>query len=147
MVLLQDINTSQWSQALAGPGLVVTDLEDIKQCLYIIVATRKGSAPFWFDFGCSLFDWLDEPMTVAAPKIARDIRASIAQWEPRAIVEEVTFSFQPDGSAFFNVHWHPVAGTKAGASFSTEFGLNQGSLYLVDNYNRNVNTEFGSLEL
>lgn len=146
-VALKDIHSAQWSLSLSGFGEVVTDLEDIKQCIYVILFTPKGSAPFWLDFGCGLYDWIDEPMTIAAPKIVRDIRAAINKWETRVTIIDLTYSFSAEGVVMINMHWRPTSPTPEGSLISSTFAIKENKLYLVDEFNRKFITPLGVLVL
>lgn len=146
-VALKDIQSSQWSISMSDFGEVVTDLEDIKQCLYILLFTPKGTAPFWLDFGCGLYEWIDEPMTIAAPKIVKDIRYAINQWETRVNIVDLTYSFSADGVLHIYLTWLPVTATSGTQVTGTAFAVKEGTFYLVDEFNRNFITPYGVLVL
>ncbi|MEX3817970.1 hypothetical protein AB3X93_06210, partial [Paraburkholderia sp. BR14262] len=52
-------------------GKVATDVDDIAQCIPIILHTPLGSDPHRPDFGSSVDDYLDSPINEARPSIAR----------------------------------------------------------------------------
>lgn len=148
MVNINDIESTQWSTSIANFGDVVTDIEDVKQCLFILICTRKGTAPFWPDFGCGAFDWIGQPMTEAIPKIIRDIRIAIETYETRAIIQTISHQIKGDGTAIVSVLWRPIAGTRQGAVISSVFSVtSRGIAYLVDEYNNRFLTEFGVIIL
>ena len=79
-----------------------TDLEDIRlneletvnavlQNIALILATPKGSVPFYRDFGISN-EFLDKPMPVAKVMMISEVREAIETWEPRAKVIDIGFS-------------------------------------------------------
>lgn len=131
--------------SISGPGDVVTDLEDIKQCMYIILATAKGSCPFRPTFGCGIFEYLDMPLSVVAPQIVKSVREAITKWEARIILSDVTCSFGADGTVILRIYWKPVAGTKFGQLYTTQFGIREGLLFLVNEFNEFFTTEWGDL--
>lgn len=146
MMLISEIKSTQWSSYIREVGEVVTDLEDIKQCFDIILMTKKGTAPFRPFFGCDLFDRLDEPMNVAAPKIANDIRNAITKYETRVVLGEINFSFVADGSVEFSIYWKPVEGTKFGQENTAIYGIRNGIVYIVNEFNQYFETEHGIIE-
>lgn len=105
---LQDIASSDWSMALdatinpnapgSGIGEVVQSLDDVAQCIRIILTTPKGSDPLRPDFACDIFAYLDRPATLAVPHIVREVVEAIRTYEPRAIVEFVSVAPVGDGN-------------------------------------------------
>lgn len=78
-----------------------TDLENIRlnepeevsailQNIALILATPKGSAPFYRDFGISS-EFLDKPVPVAKVMMISEVREAVEAWEPRASVIGVSF--------------------------------------------------------
>lgn len=63
-------------------------LEDINQSIYVILMTRKGEKIFEPDFGCSVWDLLDNGVENTA-KIIATIVSSIKKWEQRILIEDV----------------------------------------------------------
>lgn len=82
MVKLSDINTKHWQFGLNAPG-VVTDIDDIKQCIYVLLVTRKGEVPLRPHFGSDIFNYIDNPVGAAIPKIKKAIVDAITEFEPR----------------------------------------------------------------
>lgn len=100
MTQLPDIQSANWSPLLGEFGGVVEDLDDIDQCIRIIVGTPRGSVPLRPLFGCDVWRWLDAPVDVALPNVVREVYAAIGMWEPRAEVVGVTLAPGDDES-----HW------------------------------------------
>ena len=141
------IDAPQWSMAMSGLGKIVTEIDDIRQCIDIIVRTRKGSSPFWPDFGCGIFDWLDQPMTQAAPRIVRDIETAIKRWETRVVIQDISYTLENDGKMIIKLYWSVASGTNLGAINLIEFGVDNGVVYLVDNFNQYIITPLGAIIL
>lgn len=76
-------NTQHWQPALSGDGYV-TDLDDIRQCVHIILETPEGSEPSRPDFGSKLYLLVDTPIHQAKPHLVRYTVEAIRKWEPRA---------------------------------------------------------------
>ncbi|MDO8771918.1 MAG: GPW/gp25 family protein [Burkholderiaceae bacterium] len=70
-------------------GQMVTDADDINQCLHIIFLTPKGSDVHRPLFGCDWYKWIDSPVNVARPHIVREITDAIKRWEPRIVLVRV----------------------------------------------------------
>lgn len=82
-----------------------TDLKNIRlnesltvnavlQNIALILATPKGSVPFYRDFGISN-EFLDKPMPVAKVMMIGEAREAIESWEPRATVKNISFVENP----------------------------------------------------
>ncbi|MGH8782055.1 GPW/gp25 family protein [Paraburkholderia sp.] len=90
-------------------GLVVTDLDDIGQCIDIILHTPRGSDPHRPDFGANLDQYIDWPLSAARPRIAREVQRALTRWEPRANVLKVNAQYSAMGQLLVPVTWQPVA--------------------------------------
>lgn len=146
IVDINEIESLEWSQSISGFGEIVSDVQDIIQSVYLIISTRPGSVPLEPDFGCGLFEWIDEPGAVAAPKMARDIKYSIAAWEKRVTVTNVTPTIS-GRSIFFSIDLASVtdrsAKIDAKSSIFTGVEVSEGVVYLVDEFNRRISTPYG----
>lgn len=104
-----------WSPALAGrdvflePDTVVSGVDDIAQCMRIILETPKGSDPLRPLFGSDVYLYIDRPLPSSVPNIVRDAWDAIATWEPRAVVERIQVTSE-NAHAIVDVYWHPVDG-------------------------------------
>lgn len=67
----------------------------VLQNIALILATPKGSVPFYRDFGISN-EFLDKPVPVAKVMMISEVREAIETWEPRATVTNI--SFEEDAS-------------------------------------------------
>lgn len=63
----------------------------VLQNIALILATPKGSAPFYREFGISN-EFLDKPVPVAKAMMISEVREAVEEWEPRAAVMNVRFS-------------------------------------------------------
>jgi phage baseplate assembly protein W len=65
--------------------------DDLDRSLALILATAPGERVMRPQFGCRIWDLLFEPVTAnLLGLMAQSVREALAQWEPRAQVEEVT---------------------------------------------------------
>lgn len=86
---LTDITAADWSIKLDDPGSVVENLDDINQCLRVILETPKGSRAHEPLFGCDVWLFLDQPLTHALPGIINAVIEAVEEWEPRAKLTSV----------------------------------------------------------
>ena len=93
MASVKEIQASDWQLSVEGVGMVVQGLDDIRQCVNLILLTRKGSDPLRPEFGCDMYLYIDKPINTALMKKA--MLEAIRQWEPRidvlGITQEVDF--------------------------------------------------------
>ncbi len=82
------IDTSQELVINLMPENVV---EEILQCVSIIVATPKYSIPLDRAFGTNQ-SFLDKPIAIAKALIISEIYESVGTYEPRAEVTDIEFS-------------------------------------------------------
>ncbi|TDK65969.1 GPW/gp25 family protein [Sapientia aquatica] len=91
MTQLSDITSIHWQPKL-GADEVVTNYDDINQCIRTIIGTPKGALPLRPLFGCYLYNYLDRPIDRARPHIVREVVEAIndpIHGEPRVTVERV----------------------------------------------------------
>ncbi len=77
------ISSVDWSLKLGAPGEIVEGLDDVEQCLAIILTTPRGSDPLRPTFAVDLAQYVDQPISRSLPAIVRDVSDAIARWEPR----------------------------------------------------------------
>ena len=64
---------------------------NVRECICTILRTRPGERVEMPTFGCGLTRFLFEPNTVATLRlIQQEVAQSLAQWEPRITVNDVT---------------------------------------------------------
>lgn len=90
MTSLKDIKYADWQPELNKIGSVVEGIDDINQCIAIILTTRKGSVPHRPEFGCDIWKFIDNPVNIAIPNIIREATDAINLWETRIEIESIT---------------------------------------------------------
>ena len=103
-ITLADISSADWSLKLGAIGEVVQGLDDVEQCLGIIVTTPRGSDPLRPTFGADIWRYIDFPVSAALPAIVRELTSAITIWEPRVNLVSVTAQSVNDGSAQSGAH-------------------------------------------
>lgn len=122
-VLVSNINSKDWSLSLKTPGEIVTDLDDIEQCILIICTTDRGSDPLRPEFGNNIFRWLDKARGVAAPNIVQEITEGIEIWETRAVVNSITYQTNSIEHVTFFIDWQTVDGRKPGQPLQVNYNI------------------------
>lgn len=117
-------NARDWQLALGQPGAIVTDLDDIGQCIRVILTTPKGSDPLRPEFGADAGQYIDYPIDQAAPHLVRVCWDAIELWEPR--VELI--SIRPrlgdaPGHLILQINWRRRGAGTGAAEQATEVGL------------------------
>ena len=104
----KQITAIDWSSKLGSLGAVVEGVEDIRQCISIILGTQKGSLPHRPEFGSDLWRYIDLPPAAAKPHIIREAAQAIARWETRADVQSI--DLRPSSLAHYLliVTWKPA---------------------------------------
>ncbi len=87
---LADITSADWSLKLGAIGEVVQGIEDVEQCIQIILTTPRGSDVLRPTFGVDVWRYIDSPMNSAVPAIVREVSTAITLWEPRVSIVSVS---------------------------------------------------------
>ncbi|WP_395060408.1 GPW/gp25 family protein [Polaromonas sp.] len=103
-------------------GELVTDIQDLDQCIRIILTTPKGSDPHRPLFGSNLHLYIDYPVNSARPHIVREAVNALREWEPRIEVVKVAVSLVDVAALACVVEWKFAAGVAAEA-FVTNLAL------------------------
>lgn len=96
---ISDIKSADWALATSGIREVVEGIDDINQCIAIVLSTKKGSDPFRPAFGSDIWDWIDRPVNTALPNMKRAIFEAVGLWEPRVTVTSVSHEYQNEAGA------------------------------------------------
>lgn len=81
----------------------------LNQAIRLILGTAKGERPMRPEFGCGIHDLVFAPMNAdTAGRIAYEVRASLARWEPRIDVIDVQVSADQEqlGLLYIDIHYH-----------------------------------------
>ncbi len=88
-VTLADVRAADWSLKLGAIGSIVEGLQDVEQCIAIILTTPKGSDVLRPTFGTDLWRYLDAPINAALAAVVGEATGAITMWEPRVRVVSV----------------------------------------------------------
>lgn len=89
MTNLNEITYVDWQLKLNGIGEVAQGVDDINQCIAIILITKKGSVPHRPTFGSDIYKYVDYPVNEAVPNIVREATDTINKWETRISVKSI----------------------------------------------------------
>lgn len=90
MTTLNEITYVDWQLKLNEIGSVSEGIEDINQCIAIILSTQKGSVPHRPTFGSDILKYVDYPINSAKANIIRETVDAITLWEIRVNVDSVS---------------------------------------------------------
>jgi len=89
---IQDIKATNWQLSNVTIGQVVEGIDDIRQCIGIILTNTKGSDPLRPLFGSDIWRFIDNPVNTAVANISAEIIDCIGKWEQRIIIKELTYN-------------------------------------------------------
>lgn len=98
----EKITSLWWSQALGEIGSVVTDKDDIDQCIRIILSTKKRDDPHRPDFGSNIWLYIDYPINVISAFIIKEVVEALTKFEPRIALVDVIIEL-PDKSTPYHL--------------------------------------------
>ena len=110
---LDDIQSDYWQPSLTGDGVVVEGVDEINQCIEIILRTPKGSDPHRPNFASNVLEVIDRPQTQIGPLLISEVYQAIETWEPRIDLVSFDFEFNKDnqlGKVDLYLTWRLKAG-------------------------------------
>lgn len=108
---------AHWQIALGGEGYAEA-LDDLRQAITIILATRKGSDPLRPEFGSDIWRYVDHPIDRARPHLVREAVEALRRWEPRVEIERVSVAADEAHHLRIGVHFTTPDGVRATAEVS-----------------------------
>jgi phage baseplate assembly protein W len=77
---------------------------DLDRSIRVVIATAPGERVMRPEFGCRVWDMLFEPVTAnLLGQMAQAVRDALAQWEPRASIEDVNVRQDDDDHALVHI--------------------------------------------
>jgi phage baseplate assembly protein W len=111
--LVKDITTKHWSISSTVLNEVVTGVNDLKQCVFNILMTVKGSDPLRPEFGCTIFRYMDKPVKKVLPLMMKAITDAIQLYEPRVTVVKVSATVTNLSEIIFDIEMDAALGNFA----------------------------------
>ena len=96
-----------------GTLALVSDDEELRQAIRLVLGTAYGERPMRPEFGCGIHNLVFAPANATtAGQAAYEVRRSLERWEPRVDVDDVDVTFDPsDTSRMFVSITYKVKGT------------------------------------
>lgn len=91
---VRQLNSHSFQHKAGTIGEIVTEDEDIGQCLETIATTEKGTVPHNPNLGTSLMQFQDKPINTVAPKIRVILMKEFKVQEPRCTVNSIDFDYR-----------------------------------------------------
>jgi len=104
MTKLNEITYVDWQCKLNEIGGIAEGVNDINQCIAIILETQKGSDPHRPDFGSDILKYADYPVNIAKANIIRETIDSVTKWETRIDIKNTTAEIICE-EIFIRVEW------------------------------------------
>ena len=77
---------------------------DLDRSIRVVIATAPGERVMRPEFGCRVWELLFEPVTPnLLGQMAQAVRDALAQWEPRATIEDVVVHQDDDDHALVHI--------------------------------------------
>ena len=90
---------------LDGDGFSPDEYADIKQCLEMLLSTRKGGQPLDREMGIGFDEIVGCPMDVARNMLSLEIIENVDRYESRVEVDSIEFEDGVDGLLCPHIHF------------------------------------------
>ena len=104
MTNLNEITYVDWQLNLNSIGGVAEGVDDINQCIAIILLTKKGSVPHRPTFGSDIYKYIDYPINEATPNIVREATDGIRMTETRIKINSIKVEIE-ESNLTVKVEW------------------------------------------
>ncbi len=106
----------------------VSDEEDIRQSLEILLSTEVGERVMQPKYGCNLHRLLFEPLDLTLQAYMKDlIKTAILYFEPRILLDDVTFELESEEGRIDITIDYTIATTNTRNNFVYPFYLSEGT--------------------
>ena len=102
---IYEVQSTLWSMKIGTFGGIVQGLDDIDQCIEILVKTRKGSVPLHPEFGCDAWKYIDAPINIARANIVKEVTDSITEFIPAIQLVSVTVNLNSNSNLIISIQW------------------------------------------
>jgi len=89
---IQDIVSTNWQLSNQTIGQIAEGIDDIRQCIGIILTNTKGSDPLRPLFGSDIWRFIDNPVNTAVANISAEIIDCVGKWEQRIRIKELVYN-------------------------------------------------------
>lgn len=120
-----------WSfpPVLTDTGVQLSRYEqDIRESLHVLFSTAPGERVNRYDYGCPLRRYAFEPLTTQLlVRLRNEISRAVTLYEPRIVLEDVSFEEQPDQGVLLIRLTYTVIRTNSRRNMVYPFYLNEGT--------------------
>lgn len=106
---MKPTDTRNWQLNINDPATIVEGVDDIAQCIYIILNTVPGSDPLRPTFGSNIYQHLDKPINDVQPMLIYDATTAVEKWEKRIVVDKCTIAQNGSDGRSLNIEATVVA--------------------------------------
>lgn len=79
---------------------------DVEQAIGLILSTAPGERPMRPEFGCAVHDCVFERIEAdTLARIDEAVRVALDRWEPRIVLDEVSFETRREGELLVNLRY------------------------------------------
>lgn len=117
---IKKLHTKNWQHQRNTIGEVVTEINDIKQCIDTICLTAKGSVPFMPELGTNAFEALGENSDDAIGLIIAMWEKEIPLQEPRCEITDITGNKDENGKILMEIYFRKKSKNKTEKTEKTE---------------------------
>lgn len=105
---VRKLNTEYWQHQKGTIGGILTEADDIGQCLETIATTQKGTVPHNPLFGFDLMEFQDMPLNQIEAKLKTALLGDLSIQEPRAEITDIVFNYDngADGHLKCNIKYN-----------------------------------------
>lgn len=112
----------------SGTVGMISDEEDIRSSLQILLSTQIGERVMWPKYGCDLRDKVFEPLDIGLRADIKDlIETAILYFEPRILVRDVLLEDVPDEGRVMITVDYVVKATNSRSNFVYPFYQHEGT--------------------
>lgn len=80
---MKPTDTRNWQISISDPQAIVEGIDDIMQCVQVILTTIPGSDPLRPSFGANVYKYLDKPLAAVKAQIIYEATEAVNRWEKR----------------------------------------------------------------
>jgi len=101
LAILKDIKSTSWQVSTTGAGYISEGLEDVRQCIDVLLRTQKGTDPLRPEFGSDIYQHIDKPVNSVVANVKRAIISALEMYEKRVSVVSVKHAVNVSTIDFF----------------------------------------------
>lgn len=101
---INEVTSSDWQLSLYEADKLVQEIDDIRQCVDIILNTQVGSDPLRPTFGTNYLKHIDGPVNTTAPRMLQEIVTAVQNWEQRITIDRATWQIE-NSTIVYQIYW------------------------------------------